>query len=310
MVTNNELDKLEALAQSYLNENSGQWYNIHQIADGITLEPAASLVAALDPATVLQLIDLARRSTSGSDETQSVKVDELIAAADAVVERWHSRDWKQPHTAEFIARLAAAVGAAKRAALAQQATTASASIGDDPEFHRLLANCEASNGGDDPRDPADTLRALIAYIDSRTPTARRDAASDAPAAEEVRDKRGSRASKTYTYVNDVVRHEMGAVEREQQHKRAAMSASQGTGHTLFGLPVVIDDSVPPGQARFTSGRRTVVADIGSQVHPDSALPSRTLDDFQQDCAQVGALGRMGEPAADGYVDQDGQKGGA
>jgi hypothetical protein len=41
---------------------------------------------------------------------------ELLAAADAVVERWHSRDWKQPHTAEYIARLAAAVGAVKRRA--------------------------------------------------------------------------------------------------------------------------------------------------------------------------------------------------
>ena len=40
---------------------------------------------------------------------------ELIEAADATVERWHSRDWKQPHTAEFVARLSAAVGAAKAA---------------------------------------------------------------------------------------------------------------------------------------------------------------------------------------------------
>jgi hypothetical protein len=40
-------------------------------------------------------------------------VAELVAAANAVVERWHSKDWKQPHTAEFIGRLAAAVGAVK-----------------------------------------------------------------------------------------------------------------------------------------------------------------------------------------------------
>lgn len=39
--------------------------------------------------------------------------DELLSAADAVVERWHSKDWKQPHTAEFINRLSAAVGAVK-----------------------------------------------------------------------------------------------------------------------------------------------------------------------------------------------------
>lgn len=47
------------------------------------------------------------------------KPDELIEAANAVVERWHSRDWKQPHTADFIARLAAAVGAAKTSTAAQ-----------------------------------------------------------------------------------------------------------------------------------------------------------------------------------------------
>lgn len=46
--------------------------------------------------------------------------EELIAAADAVVERWHSRDWKQPPTADFIARLSAAVGEARRAAPASE----------------------------------------------------------------------------------------------------------------------------------------------------------------------------------------------
>lgn len=39
--------------------------------------------------------------------------DGLIEAANAVVERWHSKDWKQPHTAEFISRLASAIGAVK-----------------------------------------------------------------------------------------------------------------------------------------------------------------------------------------------------
>jgi hypothetical protein len=50
--------------------------------------------------------------------------NELIEAADAVVERWHSLDWKQPHTAEFIARLSAAVGAAKRNQGASHASNA------------------------------------------------------------------------------------------------------------------------------------------------------------------------------------------
>jgi hypothetical protein len=68
-------------------------------------------------------------------------------------------------------------------------------------------------------------------------------------------------------------------------------------------------------------------DAGSQVYPDSSLPSMTMDQHmdaeQQDFAQVAALGqaqlmaatdpqqrmadimqRMGEPAPDGYVDQD------
>jgi hypothetical protein len=47
---------------------------------------------------------------------QGVLVAELVRAADAVVERWHSRDWKQPHTHDFIYRLDGAVGALKRAA--------------------------------------------------------------------------------------------------------------------------------------------------------------------------------------------------
>ena len=40
---------------------------------------------------------------------------DLLDAANAVVERRHTKDWKQPHTVVFIERLAAAVGAAKAA---------------------------------------------------------------------------------------------------------------------------------------------------------------------------------------------------
>jgi hypothetical protein len=59
-----------------------------------------------------------RRAREESPQAaQGVKTwQELVHAADAVVERWHSRDWKQPHTAEFINRLAEAVGALKFAA--------------------------------------------------------------------------------------------------------------------------------------------------------------------------------------------------
>jgi hypothetical protein len=39
---------------------------------------------------------------------------ELLAAGNAVVEHWHSRDWKKPPTADVIARLTRAVGRVKR----------------------------------------------------------------------------------------------------------------------------------------------------------------------------------------------------
>jgi hypothetical protein len=41
----------------------------------------------------------------------------------------------------------------------------------------------------------------------------------------------------------------------------AVAARQPTGKTLLGLPVVIDDTVPPGVAEFHSGRRTERVDI-------------------------------------------------
>jgi hypothetical protein len=40
------------------------------------------------------------------------------------------------------------------------------SIGEDREFHRLLAECEGANRFGDPRDPADALFKLIAHIDA------------------------------------------------------------------------------------------------------------------------------------------------
>ncbi len=71
---------------------------------------------------------------------------ELLQAADAVVERWHSKDWKQPHTADFINRLAAAVGAAKRAAASPPMQVAPS---DEPVWW-LEAEESARNAG--PRD--------------------------------------------------------------------------------------------------------------------------------------------------------------
>jgi hypothetical protein len=54
------------------------------------------------------------RRLNGHPVTRAAVTGDLLAAADAVVERWHSRDWKQPPTASFIERLARAVGWAKR----------------------------------------------------------------------------------------------------------------------------------------------------------------------------------------------------
>lgn len=74
-----QLDSLEALAQSYLNENSGHWYSSHQLADGITLESAATFIAAANPATVQQLIALARRSLTSGALAELLNAEELAA---------------------------------------------------------------------------------------------------------------------------------------------------------------------------------------------------------------------------------------
>lgn len=51
-------------------------------------------------------------------------------------------------------------------------------------------------------------------------------------------------------------------------RRSGQDRRHGTGKTLFGLPIVIDDTVPPGKAEFRSGRRTVEADI-TPTHKES-----------------------------------------
>jgi hypothetical protein len=46
-------------------------------------------------------------------------------------------------------------------------------------------------------------------------------------------------------------------ERRSGRERRQNRDLPYTGKTLHGLPIVIDDSVPPGHAEFRSGRRTV-----------------------------------------------------
>lgn len=59
-----DLQQLKALALAYEYENSGVWYSIHQLADGITYEPAANFVVAASPAVVLDLIARIERATA------------------------------------------------------------------------------------------------------------------------------------------------------------------------------------------------------------------------------------------------------
>lgn len=101
------------------NENAGEALDLNKLqklADRIDarglFNASCDLREWIEEARAAVEADRAQRPENASAE--------LIAAADATVERWHSRDWKQPHTADFIARLAAAVGAAKAADRAQQ----------------------------------------------------------------------------------------------------------------------------------------------------------------------------------------------
>jgi hypothetical protein len=76
-------------------------------------------VGATNPIARASEILKAMPDLFGKESPQAAQdelVAELVNAADAAVERWHSRDWKQPHTRDFIYRLAGAVGAVKRAA--------------------------------------------------------------------------------------------------------------------------------------------------------------------------------------------------
>lgn len=73
--------------------------------------------------TKVYTIDPDAMLAAAPDAPAAEVAGELVKAADAVVERWHSKDWKQPHTGEFISRLAAAVGAAKNGASDQPSRT-------------------------------------------------------------------------------------------------------------------------------------------------------------------------------------------
>lgn len=50
-------------------------------------------------------------------------------------------------------------------------------------------------------------------------------------------------------------------ERRAGVDRRRTEEMYDTGRTLYGVPIVVDDTVPPGKAEFRSGRRTVETDI-------------------------------------------------
>ena len=67
-----DLDKLEALARAadVTAMHVGEWPNIYRIADGITLDTFAELIAFANPKVILALIDHARRSSSAAGSEQ------------------------------------------------------------------------------------------------------------------------------------------------------------------------------------------------------------------------------------------------
>ena len=77
-----QLDKLEALARAADDEahDRGEWFSVYQLADGITLDASAALIAEANPATVLQLIQVARRSTRGSAASSEIANSEHAAS--------------------------------------------------------------------------------------------------------------------------------------------------------------------------------------------------------------------------------------
>lgn len=77
-----DLDKLEALARAADEEANGrgEWFNLYQIADGITLDASASLIAEANPAVILQLIAKIR-ATEGQAQT-SAAVGEYLTCCD------------------------------------------------------------------------------------------------------------------------------------------------------------------------------------------------------------------------------------
>jgi len=68
-----DLDKLEALALAWQNENCNHWYNDFELSDGISYEPAANFITGFSPATALALIAQARAA-------QSVQAGEAVDA--------------------------------------------------------------------------------------------------------------------------------------------------------------------------------------------------------------------------------------
>jgi len=77
-----DLQQLKALALAYEYENNGVWYSIHQLADGITYEPAANFVAAANPAAVLDLFARIERAAAPTDA--EVVVNGQIARRESI----------------------------------------------------------------------------------------------------------------------------------------------------------------------------------------------------------------------------------
>jgi hypothetical protein len=187
-----------------------------------------------------------------------------------------------------------------------------ANAGELPPLPQPLAHVDAWVTRDYGRKTgSEELEANGEYFDADQMRAYGSACIAATSAADAKDAERYREVRQRAY-----RYGVGNPTAEQLDADVDAALAHITGKTLFGLPVVIDDSVPPGQARFTSGRRTVVADVapcpngctdpakggggcmepafgscgmdaGSQVHPDSALPSMRMDD----AAWLAALNR-------------------
>lgn len=92
-----------------------------------------------------------------------------------------------------------------------------------------------------------------AHSDDQLRQAQRQAVAFVRAAWEAEAKLGE----TYKQIAWDAARQLATVDSEPDPKE----------HTLFGMPIVIDDTVPPGKAEFRSGRRTITVDIKVDAAP-------------------------------------------